>query len=273
MNGGADLVIETPEGVAFRLPLAGPITRLVAGLVDLVIVVALAVMATTGFGLLGMVSADFAQGLGIVTTFGLQLVYPMGMEWLWRGQTLGKRMFGLRVVDAEGLRLQASQVVVRNLLRAVDLLPLFYGVGGLAMVLSRRAQRLGDLAAGTVVIRPRPVRRPVWHDEGPEAGARDVLAAHPALAAELRRRVGPDLGAVMVEALNRREEFDPEARIRVFADIRAELDRLVHLPEDVVRGLSDEQWVRQVAAAIFRKRRVVRGQSPPLGRWAQPDEG
>ena len=83
----------------------------------------------------------------------LSLIYAVVSEWVWRGQTVGKRLMGLRVVDARGLRLEPSQVIVRNLMRLLDALPALYLVGGIACVFSRHRQRLGDLAAGTVVVR------------------------------------------------------------------------------------------------------------------------
>ena len=83
--------------------------------------------------------------------------FPLDMEsrceWYWRGQTVGKRVLKLRVMDEQALRLEFSQIVVRNLLRFVDFLPGLYLVGGTACVLSRRFQRLGDLAANTIVVR------------------------------------------------------------------------------------------------------------------------
>src|SRR5690606_31901397 len=85
--------------------------------------------------------------------------YGIVLEYYWRGQTLGKRLLGLRVMDEQGLHLTFSQVAVRNLLRVFDSIPVFYAVGGLAMVLSPRRQRLGDLAANTIVVRaPRALR-------------------------------------------------------------------------------------------------------------------
>src|SRR5262249_57728043 len=81
-------------------------------------------------------------------------------EWYWRGQTVGKRMLRLRVVDRQGLRLQPSQIITRNLLRFVDGLPAFYMLGGLTSLLNRQGQRLGDIAANTVVVRTAGLRPP-----------------------------------------------------------------------------------------------------------------
>ena len=91
----------------------------------------------------------------------LSIGYGMVTEWFWRGQTLGKRVLRLRVVDEAGLALRPSQIVVRNLLRAVDFLPVAYGFGLTAMLLDGRFRRLGDLAAGTMVIYDAPAQQPI----------------------------------------------------------------------------------------------------------------
>ena len=141
------LLIQTPEGIVFSLPLAGPVTRFLAWSVDVVCMAALCVAAGSVLGLLGLVSFDFARAAMVFASFVIQTGYGIVMEWFWRGQTIGKRLLRLRVMDAQGLRLQFSQIVIRNLLRFIDMLPAFYLVGGIACLLSRRAQRLGDFAA------------------------------------------------------------------------------------------------------------------------------
>ncbi len=93
------------------------------------------------------------RALVILGYFVVQVGYGIACEWLWRGQTVGKRLLRLRVMDAQGLHLQFSQVALRNLLRFVDSLPAFYLVGGLVSLLNSRAQRLGDFVANTIVIR------------------------------------------------------------------------------------------------------------------------
>ncbi len=92
------------------------------------------------------------HGDAVLLQFAFMESSRMLMELLWRGQTVGKKMMGLRVVDEQGLKLRVSQVVIRNLLRFVDMLP-FLCTRWSGVLFSSRAQRLGDLAAGTVVIR------------------------------------------------------------------------------------------------------------------------
>jgi uncharacterized RDD family membrane protein YckC len=245
------LTLRTPEGIVFSLPLAGPLTRFLAFSVDLAVVTAAGSVLGTVLGSFRLLSLDLAQAFTVVAYFAISIGYGIGTEWLWRGQTIGKRLLRLRVVDEHGLRLQPSQIVVRNLLRFVDLLPAFYLVGGAAMALSRRAQRLGDIAAGTVVVR---ALRPAEPDlDQILAGKFNSLREHPHLAARLRQQVGPEEAALALRALLRRDTLDPEARVTLFRDLAAHFRRLVEFPPDAVEGIADEQYVRNVVDVVFRR--------------------
>src|SRR5258708_25936096 len=112
------------------------------------------------FGRMGVVSCKLGAAFYVLAYFFLSIGYGIFCEWRLRGQTVGKRLFRLRVVDVEGMRLQFNQIVVRNLLRFVDSLPAFYFLGGVASWLSTKCQRLGDIAANTVVIRTPQVVEP-----------------------------------------------------------------------------------------------------------------
>lgn len=247
---GRLLRIRTPEGIEFALPLAGPVTRALALSLDVACVIAI----STGIGsvvrLLSLVSRDAASALSIAVYFVVSIGYGITTEWLWRGQTLGKRLLKLRVVDASGLRLTLPQVVVRNLLRPVDSLPAAYLVGGLASFLSSRAQRLGDLAANTVVIRAARRTEP---DLGQlMRGAHNSFDTVPHLCARLRQHATAELASIALTALLRRDQLEPSARIALFARIAAELRALVPFPEQATEGLSDEQYVRNAADVLFR---------------------
>src|SRR5688572_5525214 len=147
------LVIRTPEGIAFPLLLAGPITRFLAWLVDAACIAAAGMALKVVSNLIGLLTADFATAFYIFFYFIVSIGYPIFAEWRWRGQTVGKRLLRLRVMDVQGLRLQFSQIMVRNLLRFVDAFPVLYTVGGITSFFSRKGQRLGDLAANTIVVR------------------------------------------------------------------------------------------------------------------------
>src|SRR3954462_11451457 len=146
----ATLEIATPEGVTFSLPLAGPVTRSVACFLDYAAMsIAWSMLRLLLIPFL-LVSFDLGIGLMIVTQFIFIESARMLMELFWGGQTIGKRIMGLRVMDERALKLRPSQVILRNLLRYVDFLPSFYALGRAVSFFSARAQRLGDLAAGTV---------------------------------------------------------------------------------------------------------------------------
>ncbi|MBI3882218.1 MAG: RDD family protein [Verrucomicrobia bacterium] len=247
------LQIRTPEGIAFSLLLAGPVTRFLAWLVDVGIVIAATVLINSVAGILGVLSPDFAQALAVLLFFGLQIGYGIGAEWWWRGQTVGKRLLRLQVMDAAGLRLHFSQIVIRNLLRFVDGLPAFYLVGGLACLISKRAQRLGDLAANTIVIRNPKVAQPDLDQL--LAGKFNSLREHPHLEARLRQRVSPGEAAVALQALVRRDDLEPAARVELFAELAAHFKSLVEFPAESIEGIADEQYVRNVVDLLFRPRR------------------
>lgn len=246
------LDIRTADGVAFTLPLAGPASRAAAIGIDIVLIIALSWLLSALSGLVAIVSPDWAVALPGLIFFIVQTLYGMVLEGVWRGQTVGKRVLGLRVVDDRGLRLRPSQVVVRNLLRLVDALPVFYLVGGVAMALNRHYQRLGDMAAGTVVVRNRTVRQP--RIDGLLAGRYNSFRDHPILEARLRQRTSPELAALILSALMRRDDLDPPERLRVYARLVTHLRGLVEFPAELTDGLSDEQYLRNAADSVYRKR-------------------
>ena len=140
--------IHTPEGVALRLPAAGPVPRALAWLLDAAIRMGCVVLAAMVLGMLG------ATGMGawLVLLFAITWGYPILFEVLWHGQTPGKRAMGLKVVAADGAPVGWMASITRNLLRVADGLPLFYAFGLLSCLIDPWSRRLGDLAASTLVI-------------------------------------------------------------------------------------------------------------------------
>ena len=166
------LYVETPEGVQLAAVLADPLSRAQALLLDVLIIAAsLYVLAV----LLSLVSAGLAsQGIFTALAFVLVWGYFFLFEWLWRGVTPGKRALNLQVISADLMPLLVAQAAWRNVLRYLDWLPGFFGVGALALVLSPKNQRLGDWMAGTVVIfrrAPQMAVRPLQPGEVSPPGA------------------------------------------------------------------------------------------------------
>lgn len=192
--------IVTPEGVTLDLPLAGIASRGVAAWIDAMIRVVLVVGAGFPLGALD-VSPALGLALFILLVFLLLFVYDVAFEVANRGRTPGKMALKLRVVRAGGGRVRLIDSAVRNLVRIVDFLPAFYLVGIVAAALSPRVQRLGDMAAGTIVVQEG--RRPSKRRPAPEP-----IEPSPA-------PPGWDVSAV---------EADDTAAIRAFMQRRASLD-------------------------------------------------
>jgi|KBSMisStandDraft_5_1062788.scaffolds.fasta_scaffold23201_2 uncharacterized RDD family membrane protein YckC len=185
--------IATPEGVSLELSLAGLGSRFVALLADTLLqgvalgllIVALVVADTGGFAFEAIVA---------LAVFALLFVYPVAFELAAGGRTPGKRWSSLRVVCDDGSPLTFRSSALRNVLRLVDILPGLYLVGAIAIFATRANQRLGDLAAGTLVVRePRAsavvaqAAEPVEPAEPGELPAWDVSGLRDAELAALRR--------------------------------------------------------------------------------------
>ena len=140
--------VDTSEGCRIGLRVAGPVSRSRAWLIDLLIRVAVYMLAAQVLALFGKIGA----GIMFILVFSLEWLYPTLFEAFRHGATPGKQMCKLAVLHEDGTPIGLQASFIRNTLRAVDFLPIFYGVGVIAMFLTRDYQRLGDLAAGTVVV-------------------------------------------------------------------------------------------------------------------------
>jgi uncharacterized RDD family membrane protein YckC len=248
----SELQIRTPEGILFSQLLAGPVTRCSAWVIDLFCIIAIVRIVGWIAFFLGVLGPNIATAFFTLAYFVVSIGYAITCEWAWRGQTVGKKLFRLRVIDAEGLRLQFNQIVTRNLLRFIDALPACYFVGGLSCILSPHCQRLGDLAANTVVVRyPRVIEPDL---EQLLAGKFNSLRAYPHLAARLRQRVAPGEAAIALQALLRRDQFEPLARVELFSDLASHFQAKVQFPADATDGITDEQFLRNIVDIIFRGR-------------------
>ena len=230
--------------------LASPIIRMLAWILDMLVISVVSSVLRGVVGLVLFVSMDFAVALWFIISFIVTIGYGICFEWLWNGQTFGKRLLRLRVVDEGGLSLYFGQIVVRNLLRFVDQLPLFYFVGGTVALLNARAQRLGDLAAGTIVVRQPRIGSPDVEEIG--GGKYNSFGLHPYLEARLCSLVTPHEASLAVSALMRRNEFDDEPRLKVFRELAAHFQTLVKFPPEATDDLSDEQFVRNVVCSVYK---------------------
>jgi len=246
------LVIRTPEGFNFSMLLAGPITRFMAWLIDLIIVFGALLMILWISSYFGFLSSDMAGALSILAFFAVWFGYGIILEWYCHGMTIGKRIFHLRVVDEHGLQLTFGQIAVRNLMRGVDCLPALYLVGGAVCVLSRRSQRLGDIAASTVVVRN--VEVSLGDLSGAAAGGDkfNSFTQYPHIEARLRQRISPAEARIALQALLRRDSLVPGRRVELFAELADHFRSMLDFPPEATDGLSDEQYIRNVVDTLFR---------------------
>lgn len=150
-----ELVVATPELVAFDYQVAGLGTRILAQIIDLLIITALEIVLGIVAISLGvaLVDATVMVLIFILGSFVILVGYFWASEALWSGQTLGKRAFRLRVVGDHGEPITFGQAAIRNLVRIIDWLPTWYGIGVVVVFANGHGKRLGDMAAGTIVVK------------------------------------------------------------------------------------------------------------------------
>ena len=246
--------IATPEGVELDVTLAGLGSRFVATFIDQAIqwAVLLAVFFVLAFtaGASSDESADvsdesvlLAAALFGLAVFVVQMGYAIAFETLASGRTPGKRWTGLRVVKVGGGPVTFTSSAIRNLLRLVDALPGAYLVGMVAIVASSRNQRLGDMAAGTIVVREqtggRQKKAPAW--ARPEVRH---LPSEAAKAWDVSAVTSDELIAVR-RFLERRADLTKEARARLAHDLAVRLRPKVVGPDD---DMHPEQFLLDLAA-------------------------
>jgi uncharacterized RDD family membrane protein YckC len=177
------LSIDTPELVDIEMPLAGIGSRFIALLVDYLIwgaaffvLVLLSVVILPGIGAFSKISEQWAVAIVIFIIFLLNWGYFTLFEAFWNGRTPGKRIARIRVIQRSGRAIGLFESMARNLVRYVDQLPFFYAVGVITMFVTRQHQRLGDLAAGTLVVRDREQEAPLWGESGARTFTAQVFA-------------------------------------------------------------------------------------------------
>lgn len=211
------LIIETPERVPLHFALASIGNRFLACAFDhflqIVVILAIVLAILWGMGVSGMGrwtrdAPKWALALLIIAVFLIQSGYFALFEWAWNGQTPGKRWLRLRVIREDGRPISFWEAAARNLVRTFDMMPAaivpFYSIGLVAVFISSRDQRIGDLVAGTVVVREREAQAPSFEE---------VFSA-PTSDAALRRSFKPVPFVANVNALNEGEIEVVEAFLR-----------------------------------------------------------
>lgn len=256
------VTIETPEHIEVHYELAGIGSRALAGLFDFMLQAIITVLIVMALVWLGAVLKlqDFLGVIGAIiigsTGFLAFTVYYVIAEMLTGGQSPGKRMAGLRVVGVDGRPITFLQSALRNIIRAVDMIPFFYTVGLIAVFASRRAQRLGDMVAGTMVVKERlhelPEQRPTLEVElatpaplalAPEVEARLRTSLHLLTAAEV---------AAAERIVERRHELQPAVRQQLVGQIAETL--LAKMPQVPAADFPNQERFLEAVARLWRDR-------------------
>lgn len=223
-----DMVIATPELVAFSYEIAGIGSRFVAALLDVLIATAILIALGALASLASSASAALAILIIVFGGFALVYGYFWACEYAFNGQTLGKRAARLRVVGVGGEPISFTQAGIRNLIRFVDFLPGWYAVGLVCLFVNGRGQRLGDLAAGTVVVRER--RRVRLQDlpvTAADPGPGPAVPVPPTGAAWGPQVEDAALRRFLALYVTRRQVLDPATRARLAAHVEPVLRRMV----------------------------------------------
>ena len=218
------VAVETPEGILLELRPAGLVPRFYAFMVDWMIRLAVmwvAIFVTSIMGGIGM-------ALWFILLFALEWLYPIAFELMPSGATPGKRAFDLKVILDNGLPITPAAAVTRNLLRTADFLPFAFGLAIVSMLVRSDCKRLGDLAAGTLVVyEPRAGRKVVVAQVEPIAPARPLspedqaaLAALAARASRLTPERLDELAAMAAVVSGDRGQAGPEVTRRVLGVAR-----------------------------------------------------
>jgi uncharacterized RDD family membrane protein YckC len=221
MSSVDKLTIETPEQTLLEFPLAGIGSRFLAIALD-------TLLQFAAYILLGLIAALLSTE-GFLPTLGKQwgvaIVIFLAFVALWNGQTPGKRWTHLRVIQDSGRPISAYDAILRNLLRIVDSLPTLYGVGIVTILLSRENKRVGDYAAGTVVVHEKPLQGvgSIWSAAAPATATPQIPAVSMSVD-ELR----------LVETFfERRASLDPDVRRSMARQIAQRLGERMNVPVEV----------------------------------------
>src|SRR5690349_18397863 len=244
--------IDTPENIEFAYDIAGIGSRFLAAIIDTlliglaeVVVILIISLTVSAIGLASSAAGSLLAALGGLLAFAILWGYYIAFELLWNGQSPGKRAIGLRVVREGGRPITFVGSAIRNLIRIVDFLPAFYGIGVVVMFVDRRARRLGDLAGGTLVIKE---RHGVTLESlsGPSMAA--PVPATPGAPSPVPTLANVDLlndqdYNLVQEFLRRRDELSRDARVRLGVQLAGGLQAQLGLPQ----GGDAERFLQYVA--------------------------
>ena len=239
----SELTITTPEHVEIRLEPAGAASRFLAVFIDFIITSGISVFIRQVCML--MLPRAFAAAIFITASFLLTWGWHVWFETKNQGRSPGKRALSLRVVDARGLPLSVHQALVRNIVRVIDFAPLFYGVAAITSMVDPLRRRLGDIVAGTLVIRE--TKAPAYRGELAAERRFNTLRT-PRVLRLIRHRIGLEERELLLTVCLRAEKMSPVARYDLMEEIAAAYRERLDVEEE---GVSGENFVRDLTSVLF----------------------
>lgn len=245
-----EVVITTPEHVPIRLEPAGAGSRFLATIVDA------AIVNGTGMILATLLAAalpiGFAVALIITINFALTWGWHVYFETRRQGRTPGKRILKLRVVDARGLPVSLYQSLVRNVVRALDFAPAFYGIGAISILVTPTRRRLGDIVADTLVVRD---AQPLTYKGQLASERRHNSLRTPRVLRLIRHRISLEEREFLLNLCLRADRMSAEARYDLMEDVARAYRQELGIEEESISG---ENFVRDLTAVLFNPREQTR---------------
>ena len=243
MTRAGDIVVVTPEHVEIVLTPAGLGSRFLALIVDLTLTLGVPLLAIQLLS--PILSFGATAALQITLVFFFTFGYHVYFETRRQGRTPGKRALKLRVVDSRGLPITLGQSLVRNAMRALDVLPIMYGFGGAVSLADRNSRRFGDIAAQTVVV-----------EERPSVDAQTIGLAErrfnslrtPRILRTIRHRIGLEERELLLELLLRADALEPARRFEIMEEIAAYYRQLLDVDDP---RLTSDNLVRDLTSIVF----------------------
>jgi len=242
-DGVAQSTIVTPEGVVLDFAMAGVASRLLARLIDSIMLLFVFYALMIVMVVLSVSNPTLALILAIVIGFALVFVYPMVIESRWNGRTVGKYAMGLRVVTTEGGPVRLSHTAIRSMLQLIDILVTAGGAAVVAAISSEHGQRLGDMAAGTYVINERRSMDQIADHEvviPTPWGLQSVVDSIDTTALDASQ------GALIRSVLLRAPDLSADARAALATDLATRVAAV--LGAEIPSTVHPETWLACVAA-------------------------
>lgn len=239
----------TSENVTFRYEIAGLSSRLMAFLIDGIIILLLILPIKYMCSLMTLISSDMGYAFFIFAFFILNLGYFIFLEWAMKGQSFGKKVMGLRVISEKGLRPSLYQTIIRNVFRVIDQLPVAYLTGGISSILSSLSKRLGDIVAGTIIIKESKKKFNIRAFR--EWESYNTLNQDRSYKSRILKAVSLEEKELLIDLILRADTLSPLIRLKTFESFADYFQKKINLPRPDF--LSPEKFVKNITYVVVGK--------------------